>query len=225
MSFLWRNVLLFALMLTAAGLTQALHPTQQVADQRAPMDLASIIPGTLASWREDTQSAAQIVDPQQLELIDVTYSQTLTRSYVDANGYRIMLSIAYGKTQRGNLQLHHPELCYPAQGFAVNSNRTGELATPYGAIPVRRLETQLNRDRSEPVTYWAMIGDQVALGSFDRKLVEMRHGLRGNILDGLLFRVSSVDNNSEAAFALQASFVADLLGALSPADRQRIAGI
>lgn len=225
MSFLWRNVLLFALMLSAAGLTQALHPTQQVADQRAPMDLASIIPGTLAGWREDTQSAAQIVDPQQLELIDVTYSQTLTRSYVDANGYRIMLSIAYGKTQRGNLQLHHPELCYPAQGFAVNSNRTGELATPYGAIPVRRLETQLNRDRSEPVTYWAMIGDQVALGSFDRKLVEMRHGLRGNILDGLLFRVSSVDNNSEAAFALQASFVADLLGALSPADRQRIAGI
>lgn len=225
MSFLWRNILLFALMLTAAGLTQALHPTQQVADQKDDLELASMIPSTLGGWHEDTQSAAQIVDPQQLELLDITYSETLTRTYVDANGYRIMLSIAYGKTQRGNLQLHHPEVCYPGQGFAVNSNRTGELATPYGAIPVRRLETQLNRDRSEPVTYWAMIGDQVALGSFDRKLLEMRHGLQGNILDGLLFRVSSVDHNSEAAFTLQASFVADLLGALSPVDRRRISGL
>ena len=225
MSFLWRNLLLFALMLTAGSLTLALHPSQLVADQAAPIDLAKMIPSTLGGWREETQSAAQIVDPQQLEALDATYSQILSRSYVDANGYRIMLSIAYGKTQRGNLQLHHPELCYPGQGFAVNANRSGKLLTPYGEIPVRRLETQLNRDRSEPVTYWAMIGDEVALGSFARKLVEIRHGLQGEILDGLLFRVSSVDNNSDAAFAQQAMFVTDLLGALSPEDRRRIAGL
>jgi EpsI family protein len=225
MSFLWRNLLLFILMLSAAGLTLALHPSQQVADQKPGIDLAGMIPPILGNWREETLSAAQIVDPQQLEVLDAAYSQVLSRSYIDANGYRIMLSIAYGKTQRGNLQLHHPELCYPGQGFAVNSNRSGKLETPYGAIPVRRLETQLNRDRSEPVTYWAMIGDEVALGSFERKLVEMRHGLRGKILDGLLFRVSSIDNNSDAAFAHQAEFVADLLAALSAEDRRRVAGL
>lgn len=225
MSFLWRNLVLLALMLTTAGVTLAVHPSQLLADSRAPLDLASMIPSTLGGWQEDTRSAAQIVDPQQLEVIDAAYSQVLSRSYVNASGYRIMLSIAYGKTQRGNLQLHHPELCYPGQGFAVNANRTGKLATPYGEIPVRRLETQQNRDRSEPVTYWAMIGDEVALGSFARKLVEVRHGLQGQILDGLLFRVSSIDRNPEAAFALQASFVAELLGALTPADRRRLSGL
>lgn len=225
MSFLWRNLLLFFLMLSTAGLTLALHPSQEVAEQKAPIDLANMIPRSPGNWHEETLSTAQIVDPQQLEFLDAAYSQVLSRSYVNADGYRIMLSIAYGKTQRGKLQLHHPEVCYPGQGFAVNSNRSGKLLTPYGAIPVRRLETQLNRERSEPVTYWAMIGDEVALGSFARKLVEIRHGLQGDILDGLLFRVSSVDNNSDAAFAQQALFVTDLLGALSPEDRRRIAGL
>jgi EpsI family protein len=225
MSILRRNILLFALMVAAAGLTLLLHPSQLVAEQKTPIDLANMIPRTFGSWREETLSAAQIIDPQQQEYSGEVYSQVLSRSYINANGYRIMLSVAYGKTQRGKQRLHQPEVCYPAGGFAVNSNRSGKLLTPYGAIPVRRLETQLNRERSEPITYWAMIGDQVALGSFERKLIEMRYGLQGHIADGLLFRVSSTDSDPEGAFAQQALFVTDVLTALSPAERHRLTGL
>lgn len=48
----------------------------------------------------------QVVNPQTQELLDKLYSQILTRTYVNAKGYRIMLSLAYGSDQRGALQAH-----------------------------------------------------------------------------------------------------------------------
>jgi EpsI family protein len=41
-------------------------------------------------------------------------------AYVNASGYRIMLSLAYGSDQRGALQAHKPEVRYPAQGFTLH---------------------------------------------------------------------------------------------------------
>jgi hypothetical protein len=58
-----------------------------------------------------------------------------------------------------------------------------------------------------------------------RKLVEMRHGVRGYTVDGLLFRVSSVDTVSSRAFDLQDRFVSQLLIAISSSDRLRLAGL
>jgi EpsI family protein len=83
----------------------------------------------------------------------------------------------------------------------------------------------LNRERSEPVTYWAIVGNQVVLNSVSRKLVEMRYGVQGKVADGLLFRVSSIGTDSNAAFDKQSMFVVSLLGALSAEDRLRISGI
>lgn len=225
MSLHWQSLTLLALMLVASALAQAFRPSEQIAALNPALDLEIMIPHAFSGWREVRESAGQVVDPRQQQVLDEAYSQVLSRSYVDADGYRIMLSIAYGKTQRGNLQLHHPELCYPGQGFAIHSNRVGQLVTPYGAIPVRRLETQLNRERSEPVTYWAIVGDQVVLNSVSRKLVEMRYGVQGKVADGLLFRVSSIGTDSDAAFDRQTAFVVSLLGALSAEDRLRISGI
>lgn len=221
----WQSLILLAMMLAASALALELRPSQQIAALAPALDLEAMIPRVFPGWREERKWAGQIVDPQQQEVLDVAYSQVLSRSYIDADGYRIMLSIAYGKIQRGNLQLHHPELCYPGQGFAINSNRVGQLVTPYGAIPVRRLETQLNRDRSEPVTYWAIVGNQVVLNSVARKLVEMRYGVQGKVADGLLFRVSSIGTDSSVAFDKQTKFVVSLLSALSAEDRLRISGI
>jgi EpsI family protein len=136
-----------------------------------------------------------------------------------------MLSIAYGEDQRDSVQLHYPEVCYPAQGFQVLSNRKGELQAQGGKIPVRRLETRLEQQRLEPVTYWTMIGKQAVLGGMDKKLAEMHFGLRGEIPDGLLFRVSSIDANTERAFASQNQFVENLLVAVDPVVRQRISGL
>jgi hypothetical protein len=54
---------------------------------------------------------------------------------------------------------------------------------------------------------------------------EIRHGLKGEIVDGLLFRVSSRDRNSEQAFDVQAGFIRDIVAAMTPQARKQLAGL
>ena len=69
--------------------------------------LDSAVPQTFGDWTV-TPQPAQVVNPQTKELLDSIYSQILTRTYVHKDGYRIMLSMAYGDDQRGGLQAHRP---------------------------------------------------------------------------------------------------------------------
>ncbi len=123
------------------------------------------------------------------------------------------------------MQLHYPEVCYPAQGFRVTSNHVGQVTLPAGSIKVRRLETQYSDSRFEPVTYWTIVGDQQSLSGWDRKISEIRHGLKGEIVDGLLFRISSIDRDSAHGFAVQEGFVKDIVAAMSAPARRQLAGL
>jgi len=221
---LWlRNVLLLALMLAASGLAMALRPTHKIADQRPELELQTMIPKAFGDWREELVSSAQIVDPQQKALIDRIYKQTLARTYVNPEGYRVMLSIAYGSDQSDSMQVHKPEVCYPAQGFALQNKEAGSLAISTGVIPVTRILATLGQ-RSEPVTYWTTIGDQVVQSGINKKLVEMSYGLTGRIPDGMLIRVSSIDTETSEAYEMQGRFSAQMLEALAPEYRQRLIG-
>ena len=220
-----KPLILLVLMLAASGLALALRPIHKTASQGPAINLQAMVPQAFGEWREEPQNTIQMVDPQQKEMIDRLYKQTLSRTYSNASGYRVMLSIAYGEDQRDAVQLHYPEICYPAQGFQIASNHKGELSLPGGTIPVRRLETYLGLQRKEPVTYWTMLGDEAVLGGIDKKVAEMRYGLKRQIPDGMLFRVSSIDPDSMRAFELHQRFVSDLLGTLKPDTRQRLSGL
>ncbi len=172
----------------------AARPSSKAADRGNGISLETMVPKTFGEWTELPDRGATIVNPETKATLDAIYSQVLSRTYVNKDGYRIMLSMAYGDDQRGGLQAHRPEVCYPAQGFQVSSLVDGTLPTPYGAIDVRRLDTSL-RSRREPVTYWLTVGDQVIRNKFDKRIAEIRLGLTGQIPDGLLFRISSIDND------------------------------
>ena len=183
MTLFIKNAVLLALMLLSAGLAIALRPTLSLSDERPPISLKTMVPLFFGDWRELPNMSAQIVDPQQKELLEQIYSETLSRTYVNSNGYRIMLSIAYGKNQSGDLQLHKPEICYPAQGFAVKGKQPGELDLLGKPIPATRLEANLGQ-RFEPITYWTVVGDQVTSSMTDKRLTEMRYAMAGRIPDG-----------------------------------------
>lgn len=220
------KALLLALCMSAAAAVAAVaRPTQKLVDTLPQLRLEHAVPMQFGAWVTDTQSVAGVVNPQQTTLLNKLYSQILTRTYVDRDGYRIMLSIAYGEDQRDANQLHYPEICYPAQGFQLISKTTGTLHFNGASIPVKKLETSLSNTRFEPVLYWTTVGDQAVIGGAEKKLAEMHYGLKGMIPDGLLFRVSSIDRDSEGAFKRQEAFIRDLLGVLNPADRKRIAGL
>jgi EpsI family protein len=210
-------------MLVASGLALALRPTEKMAAQDQAIDLEAIIPAKFGDWRQDDTPLVQMVDPQQQEAIDKIYTQTLNRTYSNASGYRIMLAIAYGDNQRDSMQLHYPEVCYPAQGFTLEAKEKGILPTSNGPIPVTRILTNLGA-RNEPVTYWTTIGDRVFQGGIQKKLAEMTYGLSGKIPDGMLIRISSIDPGAANAYEVQAQFAEQMLHALKPKYRKKLNG-
>lgn len=213
------------LMTSAAAIATVMTPTRRIVDTLPKLDIEASIPEAFGDWQIDKRSGGGVVNPQQTEMLNQLYSQIVTRTYVNSAGYRIMLSIAYGEDQRDSNQLHYPEVCYPAQGFQVTSNRKMMLSTAFGDIPVRRLETHLSQQRYEPITYWTTVGERAVTGGARKKFAEMEYGLRGEIPDGLLFRVSSIDRDSSAAFSRQANFIEELLPFIDGGVRKRISGV
>ena len=219
-----RVALILGLMMLAASVGAILaRPTKKLSELEQTLSLEKMIPKRFGDWREEPQTHLRVVNPQTRELLDRLYSQVLSRIYVNGTGYRIMLSVAYGKDQRGALEAHKPEVCYPAQGFTLKGNHTGQLTTEFGTIPVRRLFATMGV-REEQVTYWFTIGDEAVQGKMQKRLAELRYGLTGKIPDGLLFRISSLDPDELHAHEFQDRFVDELLRSLSPTQRRRLAG-
>ena len=210
-------------MLTSAGLGVALRPTISIADDLPPIDLKTLVPTSFDNWHEDFNVSVQIINPQQKQILDLIYDKTLSRTYVNSQGYRIMLSIAYGKNQSGTLQLHKPEICYAAQGFSLLKARPGKLDLLGGTIAVSRLETSLGQ-RFEPITYWTIVGDRITSSMVDKRLTEVRYAMRGRIPDGMLVRISSIDTATDNAYAIHTHFASAMIQAISPAYRNRFAG-
>lgn len=222
-----RITFVIASLMCAAGVGALVaRPATRSADAGPLISLETMVPKQFGDWREDSQLTVQVVNPQIQEVLDKLYSQILTRTYVNASGYRIMLSLVYGTDvrARGSLQAHKPEVCYPAQGFVVEKNEAGLLATPSGDIPVRRLFTTMGA-RQEPLTYWFTVGDTAVQGKLEKRLVDLRYGFTGRIPDGMLFRISSIDADQARAHQLQDQFINQLLQAVSPADRTRLSGL
>ena len=219
-----RYLIIGIAMLAAAGLALALAPRGKIADHGPKVDLETMIPKQFGEWNMDKTIVPLQVSPEAALVISTLYSQTLARTYINAKGYRIMLSIAYGSNQTDHMQVHRPDVCYPAQGFAIQSKHNEKLVTQLGDIPVRRMFA-IQGSRYEPITYWLTVGDSAVEQNFQKKLVEMRYGLTGQIPDGLLFRVSSIDPSEQAGYDHQDKFVRDLLQAVTPAARIRLSGI
>lgn len=209
-----------ALMLASAALAWALRPHISMANQQTKVELATLVPTRFGDWQELTQSTGQIVNPQQTAELEKLYSQTLSRTYVHTTGRKIMLSLAYGGDQSHDNQIHKPEVCYPAQGFRIISRSKNQISSISGDIPVMRLVTQLG-PRSEPVTYWIRVGDNLVRGAIEQNLARVGYGLKGQIPDGILFRVSEISLDVDKSFALQELFVSELLQAM-PADTRKV---
>ncbi len=219
------GLVLGALMASAGAGAKYLTPTEFLSHLRPPIVLAEMVPSKFGHWQEEKNLVNSVVTPEMKAMLQKIYTQTLSRTYVNDRGEHLMLSVAYGGDQRDGMQVHYPEVCYPAQGFQLEGMRDDTLATSYGNIPVKRLETSMGGQRYEPVTYWTTVGDQAVRGGLAKKLAEMRYSIHGQIADGLLFRVSVLDRNSEAGFALQDGFVRELMAALPGSARQRLAGL
>ena len=210
-------------MLGAAALAEWARPTIKVSDSHPDFKLEQIFPRKFADWQVDESIPVVVPPPDQQALLDKIYNQTLARTYINRQGKRVMLSVAYGGDQSDGLSVHIPDVCYVGQGFKMVEAYDEHLDLPEGKIPVRNLMMTMGA-RQEPVTYWVMMGDQATISNTERRVVSIRYGLRRMIPEGMLVRISTFDGDLKAGVATNTKFVQQLVAHISVEDRLRVVG-
>ena len=220
---LFKSIFIFAILALTLWLSEAIKPVPNTAAEMNAPDLEQIIPGQFGEWTELNTGLPQIVSAEEKKSIDSIYSQTLSRVYKDNNQHQIILSLAYGPNQTDPKRIHKPEVCYPAQGFNIESDELRVLTTPYLDIPVKFLKGVSQR-HTEYITYWIVVGGVAVSNDLDFKIQQVKYAMDGKVPDGLLFRVSSLGKEPEQEFKLHSLFVNDLLASLKSDTREFVLG-
>ena len=217
------SFILGLLMVSSGVLTTVMTPTLQIDGKQNKVNLEAMIPDQFDGWRIDPSTAALVVNPDVKGELNKIYNQTLSRTYVNNEGERVMLSIAYGSDQRTDMHVHRPEICYRTSGFDVGEITKTFVDTTVGRIPVMHLVAKQGT-RNEPITYWIRVGDSLTRGWIEQKVTAIANGLTGNVPDGLLFRVSSISNDEQKAYRIQQTFLEDILKVVRSEDRYWFVG-
>ena len=225
-----RGLCVFGLLAGAAYAAEWLTPRNELG--RDTPSLAALIPERFGEWSAEAETVLPVLlvadvlaDAEAAQ--SASYDDVLMRTYKRADGASVMVAIAYGRRQTQEIKIHRPELCYSAQGFSVES--LGERAVRLDSrvtVESRTLLTQ-NRERTEVVTYWIRVGEQVVNDAWGMRWKIFRDGLGGRVPDGVLVRASSLAATPGAAqreLELQHTFLADLYGAAPSRTRAFLAG-
>ncbi|MGH6649309.1 exosortase C-terminal domain/associated protein EpsI [Aquabacterium sp.] len=221
-----RSILLLAvaIMVGSVAAAELLKPRKYWANVIGEPHYAALVPPQFGDWQELPYAQKSVVNPVQEETLMRLYSETFARTYLHRpTGRRLMLSIAYGRDQSNDTQLHTPEACYPSQGFRIEERTEHTVKSRFGDIESVRLVTTLGPRRTEPLTFFVRVGDGVARGSRSRNEARVKMALQGYRVDGMLFRVSEVTWRQDP-FELQDRFIQDLLNALDPQARRSLIG-
>lgn len=210
-------------MVLAGAMAWLMTPTAESAAQQAKINLETMIPANFDGWKIEPDMAARIVNPDDEGLVVEIYDQTLSRTYINTEGERVMLSIAYGGKQSTDLHVHRPEICYAAGGFSISKISKTFVDTTIGRIPVMRLVAKQGA-RNEPITYWVRVGDSLTRGWIEQKLAAIGYGLTRKVPDGLLFRVSTISNDEQDSYRIQQAFLVAMMKAVKSTDRFWLVG-
>lgn len=216
-----RDLLIGGAMAACAGVAFARDPHTRIASIKAN-ELDRIVPLQLAPWHY--QSAAGIVLPPPDELARLLYDQQSSRSYAAEDELPVMLVMAYGSSQGGALQVHRPEICYPASGFRLTDTVVRDLRIGNGKTIPTRFFTARSDTRVEQVLYWTRIADVLPTSWTGQRIAIMRSNLAGYVPDGLLVRVSTIHEDPVRAKLSLDRFCRTMLAAIGPEGRRMLVG-
>ena len=218
-----RDLVLGAACLAGAGLAFALEPRRYVS-LMPHARLEQIAPTAFGTWT--SRDVTDLVAPKtEGSLESRLYDQTLERIYTDAvSGAQLMVLLAHGDTQSNELQLHRPEVCYPAFGFAISASRQYPLPIATRApLPVRSLVADAP-GRRETIIYWTRLGEFLPTSEGEQRLDRVKTALHGVVSDGMLARFSLVGDDAAAAVQTIEGFIVTFLRAVSPEHRAAFVG-
>lgn len=225
-----REVVLGGLMAAASGVAFVRQPVAYM----PAITLAAfedLVPKQVGEWRFAEASGVVLPPPDTLR--DRLYDNLVTRVYLNAPYPPIMLVLAYKYMQDGIIQVHRPEVCYPASGFSLDSERSIALDLADTSVPAKAFVARRDQ-RIEQVLYFTRLGVEFPLSWIEQRTAVLSANLAGEIPDGLLGRVSIIHPDQSIAIRLLAEFLSrlaadgrpglrDLLLGVSP-DRMRVNG-
>jgi EpsI family protein len=219
-----KALVLLAGMAGAAVLAEVGKPRRSEAEAAAlAIRLESVFPRAMGGWQVDATRDMFVRPADQQGKVYGFYDQVLERVYVGPEGEQVMLSIAYGAEQSASLQVHRPEICYAGGGFKVQGLHREAMALAGQSVSVTRLHAT-RPGRSEPITYWTVLGGEAVQDGGSFRLRQLAFGLRGHMLDGMLVRISSIDADAQHAYQVHERFAQALAAAIDPAMRPRVIG-
>lgn len=210
-----RKVLLGLLFGSAAAIAAWRQPRTRL-DYLGRQKLDDLVPKTIGPWK--FVAASGLIVPPEDQLSRALYSQLLTRVYSDGENPPVMLLIAQSAGQTGILQVHRPETCYPASGFQISPVSKRDIPIGSISLPANMLSAT-NEGVTEHIIYWTRVGDRIPATWREQKLDTAEENLRGIIPDAVLVRISTVNNDADAARMILDSFTRSLIGSVAPARR------
>ena len=182
------------------------------------------MPATFGTWQsQDVGDPVALNNPDSLTA--KLYNQLVTRVYTDpANSAQVMMLLAYGADQTDDLQLHRPEVCYPAFGFNLVRNEATKVSlAPANEIPARRLLAQ-SSERREAIIYWTRMGELLPVSGGAQRMDRLRIAMKGDIPDGILCRFSTLSEQSHDSWADLERFIPELMRAIAAKNRRVLIG-
>ncbi|WP_375427122.1 exosortase-associated protein EpsI, V-type [uncultured Sphingomonas sp.] len=214
-----RQMLIGGSFLVAATAGLVLKP-RRAQNMLGSAKLEDLVPKQFGGWRFNTASG--LVLPPADQLRDQIYSQLLTRVYVRDDRPPLMMLIAYSGSQDGTLQVHRPEVCYPASGYRLTQNEPHTVTLAPGiALPSRDIlaETDVRRER---LIYWTRQGSHFPTRWSEQRTAVIAENFAGIIPDGVLVRLST--SGDGATTPVLDEFARDLYGAVGPRMRRVLLG-
>jgi EpsI family protein len=212
-----RKFLLGLLFASAAGVAYARQPRIKL-DYLGRQKLDDLVPKSIGRW--NFVAASGLVIPPEDELEKSLYSQLLTRVYSDGENPPIMLLMAQNGSQSGFLQIHRPEICYTAGGYQISAVTPHPIRFGSKVVPANRMDAS-SGGPTEHVVYWTRLGNTIPASWREQKLAVAEQNLRGVIPDAILIRVSTINQDADAAMAAIDNFVRAMLQAVPP-DRRSV---
>lgn len=218
-----RETLIGGAFFAAAAAGLALKP-RQLENLLGDGKLDELVPQRIGDWRFNTASG--LVLPPADQLRDSIYSQLLTRVYTRDGAAPVMLLIAYSGAQDGTIQIHRPEVCYPASGFRLTRNEPHQvpLAAPLAAaaaVPARGIVAE-TEGRREQIVYWTRLGNHFPTRWIEQRLAVTAENFAGVVPDGVLVRVSSTGYGNQ--FPMLDEFARALVASVGRRMRQVLLG-
>jgi EpsI family protein len=219
-----RNMMLGAACLMSAGAAQIVKPRRKQTLLAPGKKLTEILPRRFNDWT--SRDVSDLYAPQTPDSLTARlYGDTVGRIYFqEETGSQIMMLIAHGDSQSNELQLHRPEVCYPAFGFTLVESQPVELTIGKAAtLPGRRLIAQSSQQK-QAVIYWTRLGEYFPITVTEQRLERLNTAMHRYIPDGVLARFSVPGPDSEIAFKTMREFITQLIAGIDGGDRAVLIG-